>query len=68
MTSVAPTWSQVVARGHAGPVTPTFPANASRSVTHYRDDSGGSHSSSGLGAARRPASVSSTCVICFQII
>ncbi|KIW04765.1 uncharacterized protein PV09_03956 [Verruconis gallopava] len=49
-TSPAPTWSQIAARGHSAVAS----ANASPPALHHRNDSAGSHSSTGSTSARRP--------------
>jgi hypothetical protein len=61
VTTAAPTWSQVVARGLPGHVTPVVSAMPlpSRPYHHRRTDSTESKSSS--KSAKRPSSVSSGC-------
>jgi hypothetical protein len=59
VTQAPPTWSQVVARGHSGPVNPVISAPSARPISyHQRKNSGNSTSSTNSTNAKRPATVS----------
>jgi hypothetical protein len=59
VNTAGPTWSQVVARGHSGPVNPVISAPSNRPISHHqRNNSSNSTSSTGSGNVKRPATVS----------